>query len=46
MRYAGTEEILTTIAEAFEQREATAGHLKAIIPGVQQQILNVFEGTS
>ncbi|MHC4159343.1 MAG: polysaccharide pyruvyl transferase family protein [Planctomycetota bacterium] len=46
MRYAGTEEILTTIAEAFEQREATAGHLKAIIPGVQQQILNVFEGIS
>ncbi len=46
MRLALTEEILTTIAEAFEQREVTMRHLKTIIPGVQRQILNVFEGLS
>ncbi len=46
MRYARTEEILSAIAEAFEKREATAKHLRAVVPGVQQQILNVFEGIS
>ena len=46
MRYAKIDETLTTITKAFEQREATARHLKAVIPGVQQQILNVFEDIS
>ncbi|MCK4793078.1 MAG: polysaccharide pyruvyl transferase family protein [Desulfobacteraceae bacterium] len=46
MRQAKIEEILTTIARAFKQREATVRHLKAVIPGVQQQILNGFHDIS
>ena len=44
MRHAETEEILTTISDAFERREITARHLKAVIPQVQKQVLNIFEG--
>lgn len=44
MRHAETEEILATITNAFQQREMTAQHLKGVVPKVQQQVLNVFEG--
>lgn len=46
MRQAKTDEVLTTIAKAFEQREVTVRHLEAVVPGVQQKILNVFEDIS
>lgn len=44
MRHAETEEILTAITNAFERREISARHLKAVIPKIQQQVLNIFEG--
>lgn len=46
MCQAKIEEILTTIAKAFEQRQATARRLEAVIPGVQQQILTAFDNIS
>lgn len=46
MRRAGVAEILTMIDKAFERREAIARHLKALIPSVQQNILNIFEDIS
>lgn len=46
MRHAKTDDILTTIAKAFEQRKKTARHLKAVIPGVQQKVLDVFGDVS
>lgn len=42
MRQAKAGEILTTIAKAFGRREVTSRHLNSVIPGVQQQILDVF----
>lgn len=46
LRHATTDEILTSVARAFEQREATAGHLKAVIPDIQAQVLRMFDGLS
>lgn len=43
MRRAKSEEILTTIAKAFEQREVIVRHLQAVIPRVQQEILSIFD---
>jgi len=44
MRHAETEKILSTITNAFEHRDITARHLRTIIPQVQKQVLNIFEG--
>lgn len=46
MRQAKIEEVLTTIGKAFEQREVTARHLEAVVLGVQQQVLSIFEDIS
>lgn len=42
MRNAGIDKILDTVTRTFEQREATARHLKVAIPEVQKQILSLF----
>ncbi len=46
VRSAETEEILSTIDEAFEQRQETANRLKATIPEIQRQLLRVFDHIS
>jgi len=46
MRHATTDEVLTTVDAAFKKRKATAEHLKAVIPGIQAQVLNMFNGVS
>jgi polysaccharide pyruvyl transferase WcaK-like protein len=46
MRHAEVAEITTAINKAFERREVIAKHLKALIPSVQQNILNIFEDIS
>jgi polysaccharide pyruvyl transferase WcaK-like protein len=44
LRNATTDETLAAVASAFEQRETTAEHLKAVIPGIQSQVLGMFSG--
>jgi polysaccharide pyruvyl transferase WcaK-like protein len=43
MRQLETDQILTTITKAFEQRQITSDHLRLVIPEVQNKILNLFE---
>jgi polysaccharide pyruvyl transferase WcaK-like protein len=43
MRQLETDQILTSVTGAFEQRQKTSDHLKLVIPEIQKQILNLFE---
>jgi len=40
------DEVLSTVDAAFKKRKATAEHLRAVIPGIQAQVLNMFNGVS
>jgi polysaccharide pyruvyl transferase WcaK-like protein len=42
MRQTEQEESIKTILVAFEKRQATAAHLRSVIPAVKEQILNTF----
>ena len=46
MRGAEVGEVLAAVEKAFEQRDVTTRHLKAVLPRAQRQILNVLEGIS
>ena len=43
MRQVETKEILTNIAKAFEERESTVRHLQAVVPELQQRVMNIFK---
>ena len=46
MRYIKSEQILTTVTRALEQKQETASHLKTVVPGIQKQIFNLFKDIS
>ena len=46
MRRDRSGHILTVIAEALEEKGVTAMHLRDAVPGLQKQILNLFEDIS